>query len=45
MHYHFVSREDFEAGVAGGEFLEHATVHGNLYGTTAKASIVGEWVK
>lgn len=32
VDYHFLSREDFEAGVHAGEFLEHATVHGNLYG-------------
>lgn len=31
--YHFLSRETFEARLAAGEFLEHATVHGNLYGT------------
>lgn len=32
--YHFVSRELFLAHVAQGEFLEHAEVHGNLYGTS-----------
>lgn len=31
--YHFVSRESFQAMVARGEFLEHAVVHGQLYGT------------
>jgi guanylate kinase len=31
--YHFLSREDFEARRARGEFAESALVHGNLYGT------------
>lgn len=31
--YHFLSREEFQTKEGGGEFLEHATVHGNLYGT------------
>ena len=31
--YCFVSREDFERMAAGGEFLEHACVFGNYYGT------------
>lgn len=31
--YHFVSREEFEIRLAAGEFLEHAQVHGNFYGT------------
>src|SRR5262249_12656514 len=31
--YHFVTREDFEGMLARGEFLEHAEVFGNYYGT------------
>jgi guanylate kinase len=31
--YHFTTREDFEARLARGEFLEHACVFGNYYGT------------
>jgi guanylate kinase len=31
--YHFLSIAEFEARVAKGEFLEHALVHGNYYGT------------
>ncbi|WP_286221730.1 guanylate kinase [Marinobacter apostichopi] len=34
VNYHFVSREDFEAMIARGEFLEHADVFGNYYGTS-----------
>ncbi len=33
VDYHFLTPEDFAAKVAAGEFLEHATVHGNSYGT------------
>ncbi|HEX7128534.1 MAG TPA: guanylate kinase [Rhodanobacteraceae bacterium] len=32
--YHFVDRATFQAMVARGEFLEHAEVFGNLYGTS-----------
>ncbi len=33
LDYHFLSREAFAARVAAGDFLEHALVHGNHYGT------------
>ena len=33
-HYYFVERGEFEREVAEGIFLEHAEVHGNLYGTS-----------
>lgn len=32
--YHFISKEDFEAKIAAGFFVEHAVVHNNLYGTS-----------
>ena len=31
--YHFLSREEFVQRLEAGEFLEHAVVHGNLYGS------------
>jgi guanylate kinase len=31
--YHFLSMDEFERRVARGEFIEHAVVHGNRYGT------------
>lgn len=36
VDYHFISRERFDALVAEDAFLEHATVHGNSYGTLIK---------
>ncbi len=33
VHYHFLTREAFLAHLAAGDFLEHAEVHGNYYGT------------
>jgi guanylate kinase len=35
--YHFISREEFEARVGRDEFLEHANVFGNYYGTHGDA--------
>jgi guanylate kinase len=37
--YHFISREEFGVLRRAGEFLESATVHGHLYGTS-RADIV-----
>lgn len=34
--YFFVSRAEFQAMIDRGEFLEHAEVYGNLYGTSRK---------
>ena len=39
VNYHFFSREQFHAMLDKTEFLEHAEVFGNLYGTSQ------EWVK
>ena len=33
VHYHFLSEKEFCARIAAGDFLEHALVHGNRYGT------------
>ena len=35
-NYHFCTRGDFAAMLDQGEFLEHANVYGNLYGTSQK---------
>jgi guanylate kinase len=32
-NYYFVTRDEFEQRIAAGEFLEHAEVFGNYYGT------------
>jgi guanylate kinase len=37
VHYHFVSRSEFEEMIAGNAFIEHANVYGNYYGTSLKA--------
>lgn len=39
IDYHFLSPDAFAQHVAAGNFLEHATVHGNSYGTL-KADII-----
>ena len=33
LDYHFLARPDFEARLAHGDFIEHAEVHGNFYGS------------
>lgn len=33
VDYFFLSHEEFERGIAAGDFLEHARVHSNRYGT------------
>lgn len=38
--YYFLTRGEFEAGIARGDFLEHAEVHGKLYGTL-KSEVCG----
>jgi len=35
--YRFVRQEEFERMIAAGEFLEHAQVYGNYYGTARRA--------
>jgi guanylate kinase len=35
--YHFTTREEFQRMVAAGEFLEHAEVFGNYYGTARRS--------
>jgi len=32
-HYHFITVDEFNRMITAGEFLEHANVHGNCYGT------------
>ena len=43
VHYHFVSREEFERLIAADGFLEYATVFGHYYGTSVQAieSLIG----
>ena len=36
VDYYFVSREQFEKMIGAGEFLEHANVYGNYYGTSKR---------
>jgi len=36
VHYHFVSKEEFVQDMKEDNFLEHAVVHGNYYGTSLK---------
>jgi len=36
VDYYFTDEESFKKGIAEGEFLEYALVHGNYYGTSLK---------
>ena len=37
VHYNFTSKPQMEKEIADGQFLEHAHVHGNIYGTSVAA--------
>ncbi|KAG5583558.1 hypothetical protein H5410_054185 [Solanum commersonii] len=37
IHYHFTDRNVMESEIKDGKFLEFASVHGNLYGTSVEA--------
>ena len=39
VNYHFISKDEFEADIKAGHFLEWANVHGNFYGTSLKPVI------
>jgi guanylate kinase len=41
VHYYFFSLEEFEQRVVAGEFLEHANVYKNRYGTL-KSEVIGK---
>lgn len=34
VHYHFLTKEQFEEKIAHNDLIEYATVHGNYYGST-----------
>lgn len=34
VHYHFIAKEDFQAQISQGGFIEYAEVFGNYYGTS-----------
>ncbi len=36
VHYYFLSKPEFEAGIAEGGMIEFALVHGNYYGSTVR---------
>lgn len=38
VHYHFITKDEFQQRIAAGDFLEHAEVFGNYYGTS-KATV------
>jgi guanylate kinase len=36
LHYHFISKSEFESKIAQGEFLEYVRLYGNYYGTSRR---------
>jgi guanylate kinase len=42
IHYHFISRDEYDQMLANDELLEHAEVHGNQYGVPRRP--VREWL-
>lgn len=36
VHYNFISKEEFQKKIEQGDFLEHAGLYGNQYGTSKK---------
>lgn len=40
VHYHFLSKEEFERKIVAGEFLEYAHVHGDNYYGVLKKSVL-----
>ena len=43
VNYHFVVRDEFEAMIGRGDFLEHADVFGNYYGPSQVWVIRSDW--
>jgi len=37
VHYHSISRDTMLSAVKNGKFVEHAEIHGNIYGTSFEA--------
>jgi len=37
VHYHFTTKEQMKKEIAEGKFIEHAEVHGNMYGTSVQS--------
>lgn len=36
IHYHFITKEEFNEKIKAGEFLEHVELYGDYYGTSRK---------
>jgi guanylate kinase len=41
VHYHFTTVDQMQKEIDDGKFIEHAEVHGNLYGSSFKSIVVG----